>query len=60
MLKDVLTISDVAKYLRVNPKTVYALVREGKLPSFRVGRHLRCKRSDVEFFIDSQRGQGSA
>ena len=52
--RDVLTVPEVAEYLRVTTKTVYALIQRGDLASFRVGRVLRCLRSDVQNFIDSR------
>lgn len=50
--EDVLTVPEVAEYLRVTTKTVYALIQRGALPSFRVGRVLRCRRCDVMNFIE--------
>lgn len=47
----VLTVAEVALYLRVTTKTVYTLVREGHLPSFRVGRALRFRRAAIEAFV---------
>lgn len=52
--RDILTVPEVAEYLRVNPKTVYQLIQRGDLASFRVGRVLRCHRSDVLRFTASQ------
>ena len=34
---DVLTVEEVAKYLRIHPYTARRLVRAGKLPGFKVG-----------------------
>jgi excisionase family DNA binding protein len=50
-VREVLTIPEVAEVLRVTPKTVYGLAKRGALTSFRVGRALRCRRSDVERFM---------
>lgn len=36
-----LSIQEVAKWLGVNPRTVYRLVQRGKLPGFRVGNRWR-------------------
>jgi putative molybdopterin biosynthesis protein len=52
----VLTTEEVAKALRVNPKTVYALIKRGELRAFRVGRALRCQRSEVTRFIKASEG----
>jgi putative molybdopterin biosynthesis protein len=48
---EVLTVDEVAKVLRVNPKTVYGLAKKGLLPSFRVGRVMRWRRSEVNRFM---------
>lgn len=47
----VLTIEEVAEMLRVNTKTVYALIRRGELRAFRVGRAMRCRRAEIARFI---------
>ena len=47
----VLTVPEVADYLRVTTKTVYALIKRGELTSFRIGRALRCRRVDLQTFI---------
>lgn len=38
---DVLTIEELAAYLKIPKSTLYKLVREGKIPSQKVGRHWR-------------------
>lgn len=48
---NVVTVPEVAEYLRVTTKTVYKLISEGELPSFRVGRAVRLRRADVEAFV---------
>ena len=50
-LAEVLTVDEVAEVLRVNPKTVYGLAKKGLLPSFRVGRVMRWRRSEVNRFM---------
>jgi putative molybdopterin biosynthesis protein len=47
----VLTVKEVARYLKVTPKTVYSLVKSGKLESFRVGRAVRCQGRAVQAFM---------
>jgi excisionase family DNA binding protein len=37
----ILTITEVAELLKVHPITVYRMIKQGKLPVFRIGRVLR-------------------
>lgn len=48
---EVLTVQEVADYLKVTAKTVYGLVKAGELRTFRIGRAVRCRKVDVEQFI---------
>jgi excisionase family DNA binding protein len=55
----VLTVDEVAKTLRVNAKTVYALVKRGQLRAFRVGRALRCRQAEVARFIKASEAEAN-
>jgi excisionase family DNA binding protein len=44
---DILTLKELSDLLRVCPSTVYKLVREGKIPSFRVGNEWRFRRDVI-------------
>jgi excisionase family DNA binding protein len=44
----VLTVRELAAYLRVHQATVYRLLREQKLPAFRVGADWRFSREAIE------------
>ena len=45
---ELLNVDDVAKLLHLHAMTVYRLVREGKLPGFKVGGRWRFHRSALE------------
>ncbi|MCA0371418.1 MAG: helix-turn-helix domain-containing protein [Proteobacteria bacterium] len=51
MLNDILTIKDVAEYLKLNEKTTYRLVASGKIPAFKVGGAWRFRQSDINNWI---------
>ncbi len=36
-MSEIMTIKEVAAYLRVHQSTLYRLIKRGKLPTFRVG-----------------------
>lgn len=53
-LELVLTVKEVAQYLRVNQRTVYRLAVDRKLPGFKVGATWRFKRADIDSWIAAQ------
>src|SRR5437868_15332261 len=50
-----LTTEEVLEYLQVNLRTVYRLIKAGKIPAVRVGRQWRFRKSDIDMWLDSQR-----
>lgn len=52
---EIMTVSEVANYLKISEVTTYKFVQEGKIPGFKVGRHWRVKRSDLNEFIEKQK-----
>ena len=54
-----LTTEEVLEYLQVNLRTVYRLIKAGKIPAVRVGRQWRFRQRDIDAWLDSQ-GTGSA
>jgi excisionase family DNA binding protein len=46
-----LNINEAARYLGVNPRTIYRHVWSGKLPALRAGGLYRIRRSDLEAFL---------
>ncbi len=44
----ILTLEEVADYLRVHPSTIYRLVKKGKLPAFKVGSDWRFNLAAIE------------
>jgi excisionase family DNA binding protein len=52
-----LTTEEVLEYLQVNLRTVYRLIKAGKIPAVRVGRQWRFRRSDVDAWLESQRAR---
>ena len=54
MQTDIMTIREVAGYLKLTEKTAYRLVAEGKIPGFKVGGSWRFRRSEIERWIDAQ------
>lgn len=50
-----LTTEEVLEYLQVNLRTVYRLIKAGKIPAVRVGRQWRFRKRDIDAWLDSQK-----
>ncbi|EJA7360663.1 helix-turn-helix domain-containing protein [Vibrio alginolyticus] len=59
MVDQILTLKEVAAYLKLAEKTAYRLASEGKLPGFKVGGSWRFKREDLEVWIEKQKNVGA-
>ncbi len=53
-----LTTEEVLEYLQVNLRTIYRLIKAGKIPAVRVGRQWRFRKRDIDAWLDSQRPRG--
>lgn len=50
----ILTVKEVAEYLKVNERTVYRMATASKLPAFKVGGSWRFKQAEIERWIKEQ------
>jgi excisionase family DNA binding protein len=55
-----LTTEEVLEYLQVNLRTVYRLIKAGKIPAVRVGRQWRFRKRDIDAWLDAQRPRDRA
>jgi PTS system nitrogen regulatory IIA component len=58
MDEDILTISEVAKYLRVSERTVYEWAQKGNLPAGKFGTVWRFKKQDIENWVNDRLSAG--
>ncbi|TAJ07401.1 MAG: DNA-binding protein [Nitrospirae bacterium] len=54
---EILTVLDVARFLRVPKSTVYKLARLGELPASKIGKHWRFQRRDIQQWVHSRSNQ---
>ncbi len=54
-----LTTDEVLEYLQVNLRTVYRLIKAGRIPAVRVGRQWRFRKRDIDAWLESQRPRGA-
>ncbi|HVR73395.1 MAG TPA: helix-turn-helix domain-containing protein [Planctomycetota bacterium] len=48
-----LTMDELARYLKLKPQTIYKWLQMGKIPGAKFGKEWRFRRSDIERWIDS-------
>ena len=59
MEDDILTIEEVAKYLRVSDRTVYDWAQKGEIPAGKIGTVWRFKKSEVEKWVNERLSSSS-
>ena len=56
---EIMTIREVADYLKVTERTIYRLLSARTLPAFKVGGSWRFRRKDIDSWIASQSEGGA-
>ncbi len=52
MASDIMTLEEVAEYLRLKPQTIYTWAQEKKIPGAKLGKEWRFKKSIIdEWFL---------
>jgi len=49
----IMTVEDVASYLKITERSVYGLLSKGDIPAFKVGGSWRFKRDAIEAWISA-------
>ena len=55
MSDEIMTVKDVAAYLKLNERTVYRMATSVKIPAFKVGTSWRFKREELEKWIEQHK-----
>lgn len=53
-----MTVAEVARYLHVQPITIYKLIRKGQLPGFKIGTEYRFDRDELKKWIAEHEVKG--
>ena len=51
---EIMTVKELAEYLKIAEKTAYRFAAEGKVPGFKVGSAWRFRKSEIEKWMDKQ------
>ena len=60
MEDSLITVKEIAEYLKLKEQTVYLLARQNKIPSLKVGGSLRFKKSQIDDWLLSEPNKSSA
>lgn len=52
MSEDIMTLEEVAKYLKLKPQTIYMWAQKGKIPAAKIGKEWRFRRSIIDKWFD--------
>jgi excisionase family DNA binding protein len=50
----IMTLEEVAEYLRVKPQTIYTWAQENKIPAAKIGREWRFRKAVIDKWFDDQ------
>ncbi len=53
-MDEILTIPQVAKYLKLSKSKVYLLVQRNRIPHIRIGRNVRIRESELTRWLEKQ------
>lgn len=57
---DIMTVKELADYLKIAEKTAYRFASEGKVPGFKVGSAWRFKKEEIDAWIRRQSEENTA
>lgn len=55
---DIMTVKELADYLRIAEKTAYRFASEGKVPGFKIGSAWRFRKGEINRWIAKQEQEG--
>jgi len=55
-MNEIMTIKQVAEYLKVSPRSIYKLVKDGSIPTFKIMNMWRFERSKIDHWINEKNG----
>ena len=55
----IMTLEEVAKYLRVHKSTIYRMAREGSIPSSKVANQWRFRKARIDEWLMERENEGA-
>ena len=57
---EILTLEEVARYLRLKPQTIYRWAQEKRIPAVKLGKEWRFRKSILDRWLDEQMPSGNS
>ncbi len=54
-MNDILTLQEVARYLKLSERTVYGYTQKDLLPGIKIGNSWRFRKTDIDTWLEEQR-----
>jgi excisionase family DNA binding protein len=54
-MDDILTLKELANYLKIAEKTLYGWSQKGKIPGIKMGSAWRFRKADIDAWVEEQR-----
>lgn len=54
-MEDLLTLEELARYLKISKPTLYKMVEKGKIPALKIANQWRFKKDDINRWLEKQR-----
>ena len=51
-MDDIMTLEEVAKYLKLKPQTIYTWAQNNKIPAVKLGKEWRFRKSVIDRWFD--------
>lgn len=55
MSEDIMTLQELAEYLKLSDRTIYGYAQRGIIPGIKIGAAWRFRKNEVDHWLDEQR-----
>jgi PTS system nitrogen regulatory IIA component len=52
-MEEIMTLEEIAKYLKVKPQTIYTWAQTGKIPAAKLGKEWRFRKSVIDKWFNN-------
>lgn len=60
MQDEIMTVAEVAEYLKMKPQTIYKWLQDGMIPAAKLGREWRFRKSVIDAWLDKKMAESPA